>query len=121
MERFVMTEIMFRKKIAVIAVFLLGKTYGQITGDVFVLNRDRDLFYAHYTPDISDNSSFDYQRLSGKLGFAPIFLNKLAFFNTIGMAVFVYKLSTGSGVCNRDLRYCSFVNKYEGCCNPVGS
>ncbi|TDQ23746.1 DUF6268 family outer membrane beta-barrel protein [Tenacibaculum caenipelagi] len=76
---------MFRKKIAIIAVFLLGKTYGQVTGDVFVLNRDRDLFYVHYTPDISDNSSFDYQRLSGKLGFAPILFNKLAFYNTIGM------------------------------------
>lgn len=76
---------MFRKKIAIIAIFLLGKIYGQVTGDVFVVSRDRDIFYTHYTPDINENSLFDYQRLSSKLGVPSIIFNKLAFYNTIGI------------------------------------
>ncbi len=76
---------MFRKKIVIIAIALLGKVYGQVTGDVFVLDRDRDVFYAHYTSDISDNSLFDYQRVSSKLSFSPIGVNKLAFYNTVGV------------------------------------
>lgn len=79
------TNKMIRKKIVIVALFLICKIYGQVTGDVFVLNEDRDLFYLHYTPEIQDNSSYDYQRISTKLGIAPITFNKLAIYNTIGM------------------------------------
>ncbi|CAM1348227.1 DUF6268 family outer membrane beta-barrel protein [Tenacibaculum halocynthiae] len=76
---------MFRNKIVILAIFLLGKAYGQVTGDVFVLNKDRDMFYLHYTPEINNTALYDYERVSGKLGFKPIFFKKLALFNTLGM------------------------------------
>ncbi|WP_435263666.1 DUF6268 family outer membrane beta-barrel protein [Tenacibaculum sp. nBUS_03] len=76
---------MCRNKIVILAIFLLGKVYGQVTGDVFVLNKDRDMFYLHYTPEINNNVLYDYERISGKLGFKPIFLKKLTLFNTLGM------------------------------------
>ncbi|WBX77623.1 DUF6268 family outer membrane beta-barrel protein [Tenacibaculum ovolyticum] len=76
---------MIRKKIVIVALFLICKIYGQVTGDVFVLNEDRDMFYLHYTPEIQDNSLYDYQRMSTKFGIPPIVFNKVALYNTIGM------------------------------------
>ena len=73
------------KKIVIVVLLFISKAYGQVTGDVFVLDKDRDMFYLHYTPEIQDNSLYDYQRISTKLGFPPIIFNKIALYNTIGI------------------------------------
>ncbi|WP_299123315.1 DUF6268 family outer membrane beta-barrel protein [uncultured Tenacibaculum sp.] len=73
------------KKIVIVVLFFACKIFGQVTGDVFVLDKDRDLFYFYYTPEIHDNSLYDYQRISTKLGLPPITFNKIALYNTIGV------------------------------------
>ncbi|WP_299162001.1 DUF6268 family outer membrane beta-barrel protein [uncultured Tenacibaculum sp.] len=72
------------KKIVIVVLLFIGKAYGQVTGDVFVLDKDRDMFYLHYTPEIQDNSLYDYQRISAKLGLPPITFNRIALYNTVG-------------------------------------
>lgn len=76
---------MVEKKLVIIALFLISSVFGQVTGDVFVLNEDRDMFYVHYTPEIDVNSLYEYERVSGKFGFSPIKMNKIVLYNTIGM------------------------------------
>ncbi|CAL2085689.1 conserved exported protein of unknown function [Tenacibaculum sp. 190524A02b] len=76
---------MVRKKIGILFMLLLGKAYGQVTGDVFVSDRDRDMFYAHYTPEINNNQLYDYQRVSTKFSFPLLRSQKFGVFNTIGM------------------------------------
>ncbi|CAL2101883.1 conserved exported protein of unknown function [Tenacibaculum sp. 190130A14a] len=76
---------MIVRRIVVIALFLASSMFGQVTGEVFVPNEDRDMFYVHYTPEIEDNSLYEYERISGKFGFRPIKIGKINFYNTIGM------------------------------------
>ncbi len=75
---------MVRKTATLILFLFIANVYGQVTGDVFVVNKDRDVFYVHYTPEINNSDAFDYQRISSKLSF-PLFRKRLSLFNTVGM------------------------------------
>ncbi|SEB82540.1 hypothetical protein SAMN04489761_1884 [Tenacibaculum sp. MAR_2009_124] len=75
---------MVRKTTTLILFLFIANIYGQVTGDVFVVNKDRDAFYVHYTPEVNNSDAFDYQRVSSKLSF-PLMKKRLSLFNTIGM------------------------------------
>lgn len=75
---------MVKKAAALILCLFVAKTFAQVTGEVFMVDKDRDLFYVHYTPELGTSDSFDYQKVSSKLNF-PVIRKRLSIFNTIGV------------------------------------
>lgn len=74
---------MIRNSLFLLLLLFVSKSYGQVNGEVFVL--DRDVFYCHYTPSIVEDNLFNYQKASLRLSIPPVKFKKLALYNTVGI------------------------------------
>lgn len=74
---------MIKNSFVLIVILSLSKVYSQVNGEVFSI--DKNMFYLNYTPAIVADDLYDYQQANVRLGLPPIKLNKVTFYNTIGV------------------------------------
>ncbi|WP_109852931.1 DUF6268 family outer membrane beta-barrel protein [Aquimarina sp. AU58] len=91
------------KKILILSLLLIFKMNGQVNGEVFVLDEDRDIFYLYYTPSIIEDDLFEYQKANMKLGLPPIKMNRLTIYNTIGADYHHYKYQSSVPVFSKNI------------------